>query len=80
MLLELAKEIYDWCLVAKDIILLARKNIYTQFMVSESIYVKRGFVQRYLEISNKIESFPSYGSRIFFSLFLRPYYIFKYPS
>ena len=33
--------------------------------------------QRRLEISNKMESFPSYGSRIFFfffSLFLRPYY------
>ena len=31
--------------------------------------------QRHLEISNKMESFPSYGSRIFFfSLSLRPYY------
>ena len=30
--------------------------------------------QRHLEISNKMESFPSYGSRIFVSLFLRPYY------
>ena len=33
--------------------------------------------QRHLEISGKMESFPSYGSRIsffFFSLFLRPYY------
>ena len=30
--------------------------------------------QRHVEISNKMESFPSYGFRIFFSLFLRPYY------
>ena len=36
--------------------------------------------QRHLEISNKMESFPSYGSRIFFfSLFLRPYYFFSTP-
>ena len=46
MLLVLAKEIYEWCLVAEDIILFsgypARKIIYTQFMVSESIYVEKG--------------------------------------
>ena len=29
MLLVLAKEIYEWCLVAEDIILLARKIIYS---------------------------------------------------
>ena len=29
ILLVLAKEIYEWCLVAEDIILLARKIIYT---------------------------------------------------
>ena len=41
---------------------------------------KRGSGQRRLEISNKMESFPSYGSRIyFFSLFLRPYYVFSTP-
>ena len=47
-------------------------------MVSESIYVEKGVwgakpprSQRHLEISNKMESFPSYGSRIFFSLFFK---------
>ena len=89
MLLVLAKEIFEWCLVAEDIIVLAQKIIYTYFLVSESIYVEKGVwmgeggggshthtqrSQRHLEISNKMESFPSYGSRIFFSLFLRPYY------
>ena len=60
-------------------------------MVSDSIYVEKvvwgggggGSLpprsQRHLEISNKMESFPSYGSRIFFSLFLRPYYFFSTP-
>ena len=77
MLLILAKEIFEWCLVAEYIIVLAQKNIYTQFLVSESIYVEKGVwgakpppqqkkSQRHLEISNKMESFPSYGSRIFF--------------
>ena len=38
MLLVLAKEIFEWCLVAEDIIVLAQKIIY---MVSESIYVEK---------------------------------------
>ena len=42
MLLVLAKEIFKWCLVAEDIIVLAQKIIYTQFLVSESIYVEMG--------------------------------------
>ena len=63
MLLVLAKEIYECWLVAEDIILLTRKIIYTYFTVSVSIYVES---QRHLEISNEMESFPSYGSRIFF--------------
>ena len=29
MLLELAKEIFEWCLIAEDIIVLAQKIIYT---------------------------------------------------
>ena len=78
MLLILAKEIFEWCLVAEDIILLAQKNISTYFLVSESTYVEKGVgggggggrsptrSQRHLEISNKMESFPSCGSRIFF--------------
>ena len=91
MLLVLAKETYECWLVAEDIILLTRKIIYTNFIVSESIYVEKGVgggggdgeggglcpprSQRHMEISNEMESFPSYGSRIFFfSLFLRPYY------
>ena len=71
ILLVLAKEIFEWCLVAEYIIVLAQKNIYTQFLVSESIYMEKGFLeakphpppprsQRHLEISNKMESFPSY--------------------
>ena len=39
---SISKEIYEWCLVAEDIILLALKIIYTQFMVSESIYMEKG--------------------------------------
>ena len=81
MLLVLAKEIFEWCLVAENIIVLAQEIIYTYFLVSESICVEKGFwggggpnpppphprrSQRHLEISNKMESFPSYGSRIFF--------------
>ena len=42
MLLVLAKEIFEWCLVAEDIIVLAQKIIYTYFLVSESIYVEKG--------------------------------------
>ena len=42
MLLVLAKEILEWCLVAEDIIVLAHKIIYTYFLVSESIYVEKG--------------------------------------
>ena len=95
ILLVLAKEIFEWCLVAEYIIVLAQKNIYTQFMVSESIYMEKGVggakpspppprSQRHLEISNKMESFPSYGSRIFFftifniifSTPLEPFYFF----
>ena len=77
----LVKEINEGVPVAEDIMMLALKIIYTSFMVSESIYMEKGVwgaktprSQRHLEISNKMESFPSYGSRIFFSLFLRPYY------
>ena len=34
MLLVLAKEIFEWCLVPEDIIVLARKIIYTYRMTS----------------------------------------------
>ena len=46
MLLVLAKEIFEWCFVAEDIIVLAQKIIYTYFLVSESIYVEKGVTHR----------------------------------
>ena len=81
MLLVLAKEIFEWCLVAEYIIVLAQKNIYTQFLVSENIYVEKGVCGANPPEANDIwkyqinwNRFHHMGQEYFFSLFLRPYY------
>ena len=69
MLLVLAKEIFEWCLVAEDIIVLAQKKIYIS-LAPPPPPPPPPRSQQHLEISDKMESFPSYGSRInFFTIF-----------
>ena len=78
MLLVLAKEIYEWCLVA------ANKNgkLYIHiYGCRKYICGKVDRSQRHLEISNKMEMVPEYSSFFFFffSIF-DAILIFYYPS
>ena len=78
----ISKEIHEWCLVAEDIILLALKIIYTQFIVSESIYMEKGIWGLCPPDANDIwkyqikwNHFHYMDPEYFVSLFLRPYYV-----
>ena len=64
MLLVLAKEIYECWLVAENIILLGGGGEGGGWRGEGPLRS-----QRHLEISNEMESFPSYGSRVVFIVY-----------
>ena len=83
-------EIFEWCLVAEERYNRVSTENYIYIISGFRKYIcgKGGLggeppprpPERHLEISNKMESFPSYGSRIFFFLTIFEAILFLYPS